>query len=383
MDSTSTPRPAVRRFRARPTRAVPPNCVNCIEPSSRIVRPFRMDDGARPPSKFVSPCCDRRARGARLRSRTSFPARTSWIYRRQAMAELVGALAMSHGPQLMVKPDRWDVLHNRQGKDLPVRPDLARETLQDKWAKFQRCMDAIDVLRRKLEAWTPDILVMVADDQHENILDDAMPPITIFVGEEFEASVSLSYFKEPKSANRTKYRAAPVLAQGLVETLMEAGFDPAYSKLVRYEGGMGHAFARVLKFLTPAATVPVVPIMLNTYFPPAPSAKRCVAFGQALAAAIRSAPARGKVLLVASGGLSHTLIDEALDHGVLNAMKSNDLAYLSAIPSSILVAGTSEIRNWIVTAAAVNRPATVVEYIPLYRIPTGVGCGMGFAYWDS
>jgi hypothetical protein len=36
-----------------------------------------------------------------------------------------------------------------------------------------------------------------------------------------------------------------------------------------------------------------------------------------------------------------------------------------------------------VTAAAADRPATVVEYIPLYRTPTGVGCGMGFAYWDG
>jgi hypothetical protein len=28
------------------------------------------------------------------------------------MAKLTGFLAMSHGPQLMVKPDPWNVLHN-------------------------------------------------------------------------------------------------------------------------------------------------------------------------------------------------------------------------------------------------------------------------------
>ena len=31
------------------------------------------------------------------------------------MAELTGFLAMSHRPQLMVKPDQWNVLHNRNG----------------------------------------------------------------------------------------------------------------------------------------------------------------------------------------------------------------------------------------------------------------------------
>ncbi|MEA2952787.1 MAG: hypothetical protein QOJ96_2307 [Alphaproteobacteria bacterium] len=299
------------------------------------------------------------------------------------MAELTGFLAMSHGPQLMVKPDQWDVLHNKHGATLPVRPELEKETLDDKWAKFNRCMKSIEVLRKKVEAWKPDVLVMVADDQHENILDDANPPFTVYIGGDFEASTSLGYFKEPKSANRTKYKTDSALAQGILEKLMDSGFDPAYSKELRYEGGMGHAFSRVLKFLTPDAQIPVVPIMVNTYFPPAPSAKRCVEFGKALAATIRSAPQKSKVAVIASGGLSHTILDEALDNGVLNAIKTNDLANLSAMPSSSLMAGTSEIRNWFVVAAAADRPATVVDYVPAYRVPTGIGCGMGFAYWDG
>jgi aromatic ring-opening dioxygenase catalytic subunit (LigB family) len=299
------------------------------------------------------------------------------------MAELIGWLAMSHGPQLMVPPERWDVLHNRHSEALPVRPELGGETLADKVAKWQRCQEAIDHLRRKLAAWAPDVLVVVADDQHENIQDDANPPFTVYVGENFEASVSLSYFKEPKSANRTAYRTDPVLAQGLLEQMMETGFDPAYSKLLRYEGGLGHAFARVLKFLTPDAGLPVVPIMVNTYYPPAPSARRCVAFGRALATAIRRLPGNRRVAFIGSGGLSHTIIDEALDHGVVAAIKANDLGFLGALPAARLTAGTSEIRNWIITAAAADRPATVVDYVPCYRIPTGVGCGMGFAYWES
>ena len=75
----------------------------------------------------------------------------------------------------------------------------------------------------------------------------------------------------------------------------------------------------------------MVPVMVNTYFPPAPSAKRCVAFGQALAEAIRRTPQKSKVAVIASGGLSHTIIDEALDHGILNAIKANDVDELRSI----------------------------------------------------
>jgi 3-O-methylgallate 3,4-dioxygenase len=47
------------------------------------------------------------------------------------------------------------------------------------------------------------------------------------------------------------------------------------------------------------------------------------------------------------------------------------------------MAGTSEIRNWFVVAAAANQGGEVVDYVPAYRTPTGVGCGMGFAYWNG
>ena len=64
--------------------------------------------------------------------------------------------------------------------------------------------------------------------------------------------------------------------------------------------------------------------MVNTYYPPAPSAKRCVQFGQALASIMRQYPSNDRVVIVGSGGLSHTKIDEALDEQFLQALKSND-----------------------------------------------------------
>lgn len=298
------------------------------------------------------------------------------------MANLVGCVAMSHAPQLMLDPSHWHLLNNRQRESLPDKPELAGETDEVKWTKWKGCMSAIEQLRAKVAALRPDIMIVVGDDQHENLVDDNMPPFTIYMGAEAEASVSLRYLNQARSANRTKYNIDAAMAEMLVNGLMDHGFDPSYSKATRYDGGLGHAFARVLKFLVPKNDCRVIPVMVNTYYPPAPSAQRCLLFGQTLARLIAAYPSDDRVVIAASGGLSHTKIDEALDQQFLAALQSNDTAYMSAMPSSVFREGTSEILNWIVIQGAANRPGRLVEYAPLYRTKTGVGCAMGFAYWD-
>ena len=197
---------------------------------------------------------------------------------------------MSHAPQLMLNPDYWHLLNNRQGENLPTKPALEKETQEAKWAKWNGCMAAIGKLREKVAALRPDVVIVVGDDQHENLIDDNMPPFTIFIGKEAEASLSLRYLNQSKSENRTKYDIDVSLAEALLNGLMEEGFDPSYSRQTRYAGGLGHAFARVLKFVSPEASYKVVPVMINTYYPPAPSAQRCVKFGQALARVLRQIP---------------------------------------------------------------------------------------------
>lgn len=298
------------------------------------------------------------------------------------MAKLVGCVAMSHAPQLMLDPGNWHLLQNRRSENLPDKPGLEKETDEVKWMKWHGCMSAIEKLRQRIEALRPDVLIVVGDDQHENLVEDNMPPFTIYMGEDAEASVSLRYLNQSRSENRTKYQIDAKMAEALIMGLMDHGFDPSYSKKTRYDGGLGHAFARVLKFLVPQANCRVIPIMVNTYYPPAPSARRCVEFGRTLASLIRQYPSNDRVVIAASGGLSHTKIDEALDAGFLKSLQSNDTAYMSAMPSSVFREGTSEILNWIVVAAAADRNGQLVDYFPLYRTRTGVGCAMGFAYWD-
>jgi 3-O-methylgallate 3,4-dioxygenase len=88
------------------------------------------------------------------------------------------------------------------------------------------------------------------------------------------------------------------------------------------------------------------------------------------------------VAVIGSGGLSHFVIDEELDQQLLKAMQAKDHEVLSALPQRRLNSGTSEVRNWIATAGAVEHLGmTLVDYVPCYRSPAGTGCAMGFAEW--
>ena len=53
--------------------------------------------------------------------------------------------------------------------------------------------------------------------------------------------------------------------------------------------------------------LPFVPLVVNTAAPPLPSMERCVRIGQSLGEAVHAAAHPRRVLLVASGGLSHWL----------------------------------------------------------------------------
>jgi hypothetical protein len=296
------------------------------------------------------------------------------------MAETVGWLAMSHAPQVMIDPDRWHMI-NKPKPTEPLAPellDLSIETKRERWA---RCTSAIDALRERLNELAPDTVIVVGDDQHENVNDDNCPPFLIYLGEEAEASSSLKYIGETPEQNRATYRVDTELASWLVDDLMESGFDPGYSRRTTHVMGLGHAFARVLRRLTPSARYPIIPIMVNTYYPPAPSARRCAQFGRALANSIGRFAADRRVVIVGSGGLSHTRIDLDLDRTFIRALEDNDQDYMERLPSEELVDGTSEIRCWVITATAADRPVASLTYEPMPRVPTGAGVGMGFASW--
>ena len=105
--------------------------------------------------------------------------------------------------------------------------------------------------------------------------------------------------------------------------MIDREFDIASSNGLPPGQGEGHAHAFVRKRLMEDQTLPVVPVFLNTYYPPnQPTPRRCWKLGQAIRAAVESWPGDARIGIVGSGGLSHFVVDEELDRGIIDALRA-------------------------------------------------------------
>ncbi|MDH3440737.1 MAG: protocatechuate 3,4-dioxygenase, partial [Gammaproteobacteria bacterium] len=184
----------------------------------------------------------------------------------------------------------------------------------------------------------------------------------------------------------------PALARHIFRCLADAPFDVSYaSEQVRPDpdraqtGGMPHAYGFVYKQLMRENVTPHVPIDTNTLFPPSqPTTRECYEFGKSVAVAIDSWEEDARVCVIASGGLSHFVVDEEFDHDILTAMAGNDFERLCNYPESYYQAGSSEIKSWIAAGGAMSGgglEGTVVEYQALYRTAAGTGSCAAFMTW--
>ena len=331
------------------------------------------------------------------------------------MASLVAAFGTSHSPALNspledfaghVRRDEQFQHHlDRQGRRTTysqlvqdAAPSMQREIEPSRLAaRIAACEAHINKLQAAIQQARLDALVVVGDDQREQYFEDNMPAFLVYCGETIRNMPLSPEDNSPPYWRRARaqyhetgvardYPVAAALARHMVDHLVENDFDVSFSDALSRERGEGHAFGFVHRRLLGGDPLPIVPVVVNTYYPPnQPRPARCYRFGQALRAAIESWPQeQRRVGVIASGGLSHFTIDEELDHLVLDSMRNQDEKALASIPPAKLNNGSSEIRNWIVTAGAAEHLNTRwQEYVPFYRSPAGTGCGMAFAVWGE
>jgi catalytic LigB subunit of aromatic ring-opening dioxygenase len=331
----------------------------------------------------------------------------------QTMARLVIGLGSSHSPMVVTDAPMWEQrtisdhsnpdLYDLEGNHCTYEElqrsgrTYVRECRVENLCKQAKKVQAsMDRLAADLEDSQPDVVVIVGDDQHELFDASNQPAFSIFYGERAtthtygDMRVGTSEFMKVMSEGYMMDRHRELscdapFASDLIGHLIRTGIDVgASAKLSDPEThGFGHAYGFVVKRLMANITAPIVPIMLNTYYPPnQPTPERCYAIGEALGGAIEASTLERRVAVVASGGLSHFVTNEPLDTRVLNALRSGDSAQLCEIPEKLLQAGSSEIRNWIMVAGVFKgKPVRWVNYVPVYRTPAGTGVGLGFARW--
>ncbi|HKS50222.1 MAG TPA: hypothetical protein VJT49_34955 [Amycolatopsis sp.] len=325
------------------------------------------------------------------------------------MAEIVFGAATSHSPLLAAPPNLWA---ERAGQDR-ANPELydhsgvirsfddlaaaagdrfAQARTPGAWEEnWRRCEAALARLREDFRRVAPDVVLIVGDDQRELFTETNQPAMAISAAasmttgllddhdSEFLKEAAHSYLMDAEFT----FAGHAALAEDLVRGLMREGIDVGWMADAPPGTGFGHAYGfPIHQFLQPEP-VPVIPFMLNTYYPPnQPSPRRCFQLGRALRAAAAASPVEARVAVLASGGLSHFVVNEELDRQVLDAIASKDSEALCDIPEALLNSGSSEIRNWITVAGAMEgRPVDWSEYVPIVRSAAGTGCGMGFLSW--
>jgi hypothetical protein len=288
-----------------------------------------------------------------------------------------------------------------------------RETFDQ---RIEALQDGLNDLNKRFGETKPDVVVMFGDDQSEFFFDDNMPMINVYWGETIQLVPRTirpdmsEAAKVSAAAYGTDDRPYPVdrdLGLKLIEGLCEQDFDVSHTQFEKaeYGGSIGpatwyldmerstkprrfglpHAFSFPVARWFDGMDVPIVPISINTCYPPNwIGPKRAYALGAAVRKIVDGLDSDKTVAFACSGGLSHFVVDEELDRLALKGLEAADGNTLSTLPRHRLQSATTETLNWVATAGAMgSTKMETLAYEPGYRTVAGTGCGCAVGHWHD
>lgn len=349
------------------------------------------------------------------------------------MAKVIAGFGSSHSPLMSLTGELWAVhaqndKGNRELVQVPsgkrVTFDELLESADPKIAdlvnvevfdrRVEAIQDGLDDLKQRFSDAKPDVVIMFGDDQREFFFDDNYPTINVYWGDTIkmlprplrpdmtaaQRMIALAYGTEERD-----YPVDSGLGLHVIESLMDQDFDVAHSRYLKetYGGSVGpatwyldhqqvtkprpfglpHAFAFPIVRWFDGQSPPIVPITINTCYPPNwISPRRAYALGQAVRKAVNAWDSELNVAFACSGGLSHFVVEEELDRHALKGLETADAEILTGLPRQRLQSATTETLNWVATAGAMNgAKMEVMTYEPGYRTPAGTGCGCAVGHW--
>jgi protocatechuate 4,5-dioxygenase beta chain len=233
-------------------------------------------------------------------------------------------------------------------------------------------------LRSRLDDVRADTLVYFTSD-HYNLFWESLPIFAIAVAESAHGASDYPELQRDLEIDSE-------LARAVQAHLMEREFDVGVLQELEFD----HTVVAPLHFLAPEIAPRLVPVFINAFIRPLPSAKRCLALGRAIREAVEAAPAR-RVAVVASGSFSveiggprisedsHTGVpDPAWVERVLDLLRAADLDTLvaEATDEQLWAAGNAggELLDWIAMLAMFDpRPPDFLDVQPQF--------GHAYAAW--
>lgn len=317
------------------------------------------------------------------------------------MADFVLGLASSHGP-MMTPPEQWDDLVQKDIEDprlgyeslLKIAPPgIEHEiTMEKRREHYNACLAAVVEVKKVLTDVRPDVVIVISNPHGAPPLDKMYPVFGIYLSDQHSQIARTGQETGGHRGARETERVRGIpdfptdhgLADHLMESLITDGFDVAAAYQTRTGAGVEGPFTWLYETFLPERDLPIIPFVISRYLPNQPTPARAYAVGQAMRRAVNSWKSNARVCIMASGGLSHQIIDEEFDREVVGGLQTKDTEILTSLPIDRLnrAPGTAEILNWVALAGAVeDLPMTLVDYIPCYRSLAATGHSGSFAYW--
>jgi 2,3-dihydroxyphenylpropionate 1,2-dioxygenase len=277
----------------------------------------------------------------------------------------IEVLCASHSPQMAKDVEKREGLRFRAG--------------------FARAAAAV-------HEFDPTLLVYFGPD-HMRALAGIAPCFTVV-----EAATGYGDWDTPKE----DYQVPLDRAEALTAHLVERGIDIAVAEHLSLDHGFGQTTADLFGSLS---AVPMVPIVVNCVGTPLATLDRTAALGRAVGDYLRTLPADERVLVIASGGISHSppslvpgakklseaerealiadnitkaaeAINRDWDKDILARMAGDSWPSLATLTQAELApggTGGAEVRTWVAAQFTGGRPLTTVTYEPVEEWITGMG----------
>lgn len=221
------------------------------------------------------------------------------------MARIVGGIGCSHAPSLAHSYDRG------------LQKDPMWAPLYQGYAPAKAWLDNLH----------PDLMVVVYNDHMNRFFFDAYPSFALGVSDTHpQADEGWGKRDLPDLPGNAKF------SWHFAQSLIEDEFDPTICQ----EMTVDHGILSVLPLLTDNRwPAPLVPLAANVIQHPIPTPRRFYKLGQAIRHAVESYPEDLRVLVVATGGMSHQLHGERF--GFINPDWDNEfLDRLESDPESLV-----------------------------------------------
>lgn len=198
------------------------------------------------------------------------------------MARIIGGVAVSHTPTIGFAFD-----HDKQ--------------LDPVWAPI---FEAMEPVKQWLSEVKPDVVIITYNDHVTSFFLDHYSAFALGIGERYEAADEGGGVRDLPAIN-----GHPELAAHIGQSLVSEEFDMSFFQDKPLDHGCFSPLS-VLWEHDKGWPVSIVPLQMGILQFPLPSARRFWKLGQALRRAVESYPQDLRVVIVATGGLSHQVHGE-------------------------------------------------------------------------